>query len=978
MVSNETEILNRYNATQNKLNELNQLESQVSATYNPIEWFQMKHECENPGLISNITPNERSKKEWSPRRSRWCILDARNKCIQMYNETKQMPYFSIYKTSNGNMKWAIFKISDTEFNNRAKQNDDYSKIEVQQDNLVMNINFDNLQNVDLVLDKHNIDIPNYYNIHDVNFNCIETVQTDVPDCDRIRQSKINACQFDKARAVVENEKQVERELLDEARRLLRTEGFVSNKMHYKTLDNTSNVYIKKNRQKRRLNSAIKDNKQVNKTLTDIFNQKFQHYNEEKKKLSNQFVYTTTGEKKNIISKEKKLKREVNSNNWSYNRYTNLKNKYNKKANYCDRKKRIALHNSRRRFTKRRCTLVKSKRGRWRWIWKRKCRRFTDKSRTRRHRRYHKYWEEKFKKCADRFTIKARRAAKKAARHHTLVKRNRPKLKRAIYVSNKFEGFDNANRTCNNSAVNPNFEIHYANHNCTDESIFLNYPSENHRTTSMVDTPRSSQMSSDLISGYNNNPGTLNASVFVNDAGACNNKTNIKNQKIQLNYSINHKKEDIEITKLLIENRNGKITGNGMLFYNINGGTFEYILNDRSNNNNNVNIRLMDNGNLMMNDKIVIQNPVNNYNANIVNSYSASNNKTTLNSGEEIRNAKYRLTLGNTYNGHSLYYTLNNTTGNTGVKDLWNNTFKYTESYHITNNSPDINVFILYKIKTYGLPDTQKFLYERRVYANIEKHDLTKCGSNLCYIRSVSETLVGDNHLPGSNDNVNLGSVEVKMMNMFNDVRFKNKTINNNTLSSVDHDINDIRLELKNSINNIHLGMQQVNTNGVQGFTGRYEGFSNYSNIEGLKINPDGSHEDATGAVKDRLDLVDIIKDKDAAVQAKYDVISENAQIIRNKLYKLDSHDGSGNDIWENINDKYDSKNNIIPFMFDASNGATDFYKTDTDRLDPQAKIDALKEDSEEMLFQQKMLYTIGSLTSATFLITAILLARNSR
>ena len=126
------------------------------------------------------------------------------------------------------------------------------------------------------------------------------------------------------------------------------------------------------------------------------------------------------------------------------------------------------------------------------------------------------------------------------------------------------------------------------------------------------------------------------------------------------------------------------------------------------------------------------------------------------------------------------------------------------------------------------------------------------------------------------------------------------------------------------LNNIHLGMQQVNANGVQGFTGRYEGFSNYSNIEGLKINPDGSHEDATGAVKDRLDLVDIIKDKDAAVQAKYDVISENAQIIRNKLYKLDSHDGSGNDIWENINDKYDSKNNIIPFMFDASNGATDF------------------------------------------------------
>ena len=1012
MVSNETEILNRYNATQNKLNELKQIESQVSASYKPIEWFQMKHVCENPGLISNITPNETSTREWSPSQSKWCILDARNKCIKMYNETKQMPYFSIYKTSNGKMKWAIFKISDTEFNNKAIQNGDYSKIEVQQDNLVMNINFDKQQNVDLELDKHNIDIPNYYNIHDVNFNCIETVQTDVPDCNKIKQSKINACQVDKARAVVENEKKVERGLLDEARKLLGIEGFDSNKKHYKTLDKTSNEFIIKGGQKNKLISAIKDNQEVNKTLTNILNQKFQHFNEEKKNIANKYANIITGEKQAIKSEKNKLQSEVNSNNSSYKRNTNLKKIYNKKANYFNRKKGIAKRNSRRRFTTKRFTLEKWKRkgrrwkkisskptrkyrrsrkyahcwrGRW---WRIKCnhyrvrtrtRRVTDKSRTRRHRRYHKKWANRFAKYSKRFTRKARRAANKAVRHLKIVKSKTPKLNRAKYVSNKLEGFDNANRTCNNSSVNPNFKIHYANHNCTDENIFLNYPSENHRKTLMVDTPRSSQMRSDLISGYNNNPGSLNASVFVNDAGACNNKTNIKNQKIQLNYSINHKKEDIKITKLLIENRNGKITGNGMLFYNINGGTFEYILNNRSSNNNNVNIRLMNNGNLMMNDKIIIQNPVNNSNANIVNSYSVSNNKTTLNSGEEIRNAKYRLTLGNTYNGHSLYYKLNNTTGNTGVKDLWNNTFKYTESYHITNNSPDINVFILYKIKTHGLPNTQKFLYERRVYANIEKHDLTKCGSNLCYIRSISETLVGDIQLPGSNDNVNLGSIEVKMMDMFNDVRFKNKTINNNTLSTVDPDINDIRLALINSINNIHLGMQQVNANGFQGFTGRYEGFSNYSNIEGLKINTDGTHEDATGAVKDRLDLVDIIKDKDAAVQAKYDVISENAQKIRNKLHKLTGYaDENENGIRNSINDTYDSKNNIIPFMFDASNGATDFYKTDTDSLDPQAKIDALKEDSEEMLFQQKMLYTIGSLTSATFLITAILLARNSR
>ena len=627
-----------------------------------------------------------------------------------------------------------------------------------------------------------------------------------------------------------------------------------------------------------------------------------------------------------------------------------------------------------------------------WRRKKKCnhyrvitrtRRATDKSRTRSNRKYHQKWANRFAKRNKIFTRKSKQAANKAVKHYTLVKNNTPKLNRAKYVSDKVskknEGFDNDNRTCNNSTVNPNFKIHYANHNCNDENVFLNYPSANHRKTTIVDTPRSSQLSSQLISGYNNNPGSLNASVFENDAGVCNNKSNIKNQKIQLNYSINHKKEDIKITKLLIENRSGKITGNGMLFYNKDGSTFEYIMNNRSSNNNNVNIRLMDNGNLMMNDEIVIQNPVINSNNHVVNGYSVSNNKTILNSGEEIRNTKYKLTIGDAYNGNALFYKLSNTSGNKGVKDLWNNTFKYTESYHKTNNSPDINIFILYKIKTHGLPNKQKFLYERRVYANIEKHDLTKCGNNLCYIRSVSESLVGDIQLPGSNDNVNLGSVEVKTMNIFNDVRFKNKTIDNNTLSSVDSNINDIRLALINSINNIHSEMQEVKAHGVQGFTGRYEGFSNYSTIEGLTIENDGTHRGATGAVKDRLDLVDIINTKDANVQAKYADISANAVKIREKLHELTNYDITseiGN--WSVINEKYDAENNIIPFMFDASNGATDFYKTDPESLDPQAKIDALKEDSEEMLHQQKMLYTIGSLTSATFLITAILLARNTR
>lgn len=229
MVSKETKLLNNFNKTQNKLQELELRASRESATYKPIEWFQMEHECEDPGLISNITPDETSAREWDLWETNMCILEARKKCIEIYNETKIMPYFSIYKTNTRKFKWAIFKISDTEFNNKANKNGNYSQIEVQQDNLVMNINFDKQQNINLELSKHNIDIPKYYNIHDVNFNCIESVRSEVSDCDKIKQSKINACKLDKSRAVAENEKKIERGLLADANKLMNYEGFNSKK-----------------------------------------------------------------------------------------------------------------------------------------------------------------------------------------------------------------------------------------------------------------------------------------------------------------------------------------------------------------------------------------------------------------------------------------------------------------------------------------------------------------------------------------------------------------------------------------------------------------------------------------------------------------------------------------------------------------------------------------------------------------------------
>ena len=57
--------------------------------------------------------------------------------------------------------------------------------------------------------------------------------------------------------------------------------------------------------------------------------------------------------------------------------------------------------------------------------------------------------------------------------------------------------------------------------------------------------------------------------------------------------------------------------------------------------------------------------------------------------------------------------------------------------------------------------------------------------------------------------------------------------------------------------------------------------------------------------------------------------------------------------------------NQIPSMFKP-----------TEHSKPAVSIaDAIKEDEQEMVIQENMLYTVGSITAATFLIIAIVLAR---
>ena len=503
MVSKETKLLNNFNKTQNKLQELELRASRESATYKPIEWFQMEHECEDPGLISNITPDETSAREWDLWETNMCILEARKKCIEIYNETKIMPYFSIYKTNTRKFKWAIFKISDTEFNNKANKNGNYSQIEVQQDNLVMNINFDKQQNINLELSKHNIDIPKYYNIHDVNFNCIESVRSEVSDCDKIKQSKINACKLDKSRAVAENEKKIERGLLADANKLMNYEGFNSKKKNYTQTSNVANAYINEGGSKNDVDTAFNKYDDVNNTLTNILNIRFKHFPNEKKDLVAKQERITKGEKQAIQSQTNNLQNNLNrikglakinakkaaNYKGAANRSTyyliqaqkNAKKLFTKKKYMMEISEKKKKHGSNWRITKKypiteykkEYSDKKCSRSRSRWFKKRctdyRYRTITsdtlDHTKTNLNKRM---WEGKipgYSKSKDKFNQLALKHLNAKQLYDNIEPSVAAKLNRSKYISGQLEGFDNNVRTCNNNSVNAKFKIHYASDDC---------------------------------------------------------------------------------------------------------------------------------------------------------------------------------------------------------------------------------------------------------------------------------------------------------------------------------------------------------------------------------------------------------------------------------------------------------------------------------------------------------------------------------
>ena len=152
--------MQRHIANRNYLIKLHAEKTAIDESYKSIKWFKVKHECEEPGLMTGITPTQISSTSWN---SSWgCIIDARKKCTDIYNDTTRMPYFSIFKNNDGKLQWAIFEIKDDEFNTKSVKSSNFSSIELEHNDLEMNINF---KGGDLVFnDKNKISIFKIFHI----------------------------------------------------------------------------------------------------------------------------------------------------------------------------------------------------------------------------------------------------------------------------------------------------------------------------------------------------------------------------------------------------------------------------------------------------------------------------------------------------------------------------------------------------------------------------------------------------------------------------------------------------------------------------------------------------------------------------------------------------------------------------------------------------------------------------------------------
>ena len=1093
-----TQDMNKYKANRKYLLELHDKKTEIDELYQPIKWFDIKHDYETPGLMNNIKPNKISPRSWKLQHVKWCILDARNQCVQMFNTSKKMPYFAIFKNKLNMMQWAIFQISDNDFNAQSDKSGKYSSIELEENGLEMNVNFQDKKNKPLVFtDKNSIYVPSNYTIDSGKISCIKKVPKEVSNCNAILQEKRYKCDVAKTSAIAANEKETQYKLLGEVDNLIdgmtNVETFTSLNNASEELNKNIIAYSKSGDRsiKKKITESRKEKRQINHKINEILGRSMKFpltvnaWNVIKQKRNN-----VTQKSNKVLTKYRRgLINTRNTNNYLVRRHSNS----------ASIARQTKMHNT----TKKKCAKLKSgmkyyreKRNyRWNVFAKPKVKcgfvgsinseifgyqpkntlsgsdlydeedkyanddesdndnsdndnsdndnegfRWSRKKKKSRRRmslsRFRKRFIKKLRRNIPPVLLK--RQTQKSTNHYNNLSGIFNKLAnnaRASYIThvrqkktaartariannelrrsfqqgfaNNIEGFDNSVDDCNNLLTDPKFTISHDNaiHNCINKSVYSKYSSVNHKHTISVPENKTFVLTGGLL-----DPSKITSSLFVSDVGDCNNGVDVTEQKIDLFYSLNHEKENIVIVHLSIDDSSTSRKGIGMLTYNYapnNSGPHPYVISNKSNNNNETNVRLDGNGNVKINKTVIFRNPLSSQTRRyLMNGYNNTNNLQQIKPGEELRNAKYKFTLGSSWNNSTLFYKTRNVNGNNGFNDLHGLRFKYTESYHKNKGSTDTNVFILYKIRTHEL---KELLYEHRIYANIETVDIAQCNTgkglnNLCFVRAIKDKLVGDEKI-NERENVNFKTVKTVTMSEFTkNIHYKTKYINNNILTSVPNNINEIRIFLIKSLNDIHSKISMTMKSGAsEGFMGYDNAFSRYSTIEGLELDASGGHifgESDGDGVKNYVGLLDNMNKQDKRINNKTNDMKTQANAIRSKLQILTGYDGGihrdqvygGQNYSEitktykntskptpllNTHDDYDNANTLIPFIYDKSVTSTDFYNTANDKLDPKAKIDAVRDDLNEMLYQQHTLYTIGSITSATFIIAAILLARSS-
>lgn len=905
------------------------------------------------GLAVNTSYTEESPKSYS---SFWAIRMAKNRCATKYNAGSPMPYYAIVHQGNNKFKYYIF---DSMPENMATGGD-YSTVNIEKTGLTLTIPGFDGQSGQVTLNKDSMTIPEHYKLSNGNkVRCKKTSVNDVEDVARMNVERRKKCR--KKRDEIVRSESIAKDvgLVNKVNLRLGFTPMDTTSLYegYTGYEGATNMKSKlADVSSYRYSHRSRDNSRYYRDASSKLNEMKKYENATKADIKEISKYNKTEANRltNALNKHKKDARTVNKNNLKgikrtqrtfkrhsrnygrserrrshiINRAKGSKRWNSWKRRTCHARSRIPYWGMKCRGVKRSCRWTGS---RWRrrrsCRWKKRCWR-TRKSRRNhskynRCRRTHNNRINSLNRVIRRETPRRNSDAWRKIIYNGISNRHKADAKRFVrnpstkvdgkryYMRKEMGGFGNMNNDSQEGFTST------SNMNCNSGSVYSNFDS--HSMTKKVTVVNAVEH---ILKG--NTPNPLSGSVFNTDAvGACRSASGITNQEMTINYSIDHKLENITIVKI----DRGKIT------YKVTGkeDIYTFIMTNVD-----AKMTLDNNGNLKLGSSVLCNNG--NIKPYKPKSIFRTETLSSLNANNTIEGGKYKFELGSSFNTNKLTYASVNSSGNKGVRG-----HKYTEQSHITGSDANTNIFVVYKLNTYNLPPTQKFLLEGRLYSIVKKATATDCGPNTCFIRQINESYVTHNNLGESYIEMNSADLTgLPIKGIFDGNGGKN--------------INELNTAI----------IPEIKTQvGVIDNIGR-ESFTSYSNEGFGTMLVEGLSEAARDTLRKDID-------KTAAIMTTFNA---DRQKLQNNIADISSNWDFINTNAETINDEYDARNNIIPFVFDACGNRTDFYRTEHGYKDPQAKVDAVKEDQDEMLRQQNTLYTLGSLTAATFLVTAILLARN--